>query len=453
MTKIRIGAVLVLIVGLLVGYFVYNTERAGETSRFPFSYGLDLDGGTRLVYRADVSQIPAADLRGSMDALSATIERRVNMFGVSEAIVSTESGSVFGAEENDQRLTVELPGITDVSQAIDMIGETPLLEFRLENDKTQSALLLAQVSTSTEEIKTAVYNAYAPTGLSGGQLKRASIVFGGGGVATSPTVLLQFDADGAELFATITKDNIGKSMAIFLDGELLSAPVIQAEIFGGEATITGNFVAEEARDLAQNLNLGALPVPIELIETNTVGPSLGHITLEKGVDALSFAFVIISAFLILWYRLPGIVAVVSLAMYVALSLALFKLIPVTLTASGLAGFILSLGMAVDANVLIFSRISEELKAKKTLVDAIHEGFSRAWSSIRDGNVTSIMAAVILYWMSDASVVKGFAFVFGMGVLLSMVSAIVVSRTLLLALVTKRSEKHRVLFGTGFTKDN
>jgi protein-export membrane protein SecD len=212
-------------------------------------------------------------------------------------------------------------------------------------------------------------------------------------------------------------------------------------------------VAEEARDLAQNLNLGALPVPIELIETNTVGPSLGHITLEKGVDALSFAFVIISAFLILWYRLPGIVAVVSLAMYVALSLALFKLIPVTLTASGLAGFILSLGMAVDANVLIFSRISEELKAKKTLVDAIHEGFSRAWSSIRDGNVTSIMAAVILYWMSDASVVKGFAFVFGMGVLLSMVSAIVVSRTLLLALVTKRSEKHRVLFGTGFTKDN
>jgi protein-export membrane protein SecD len=431
---------------------VYNSERAGEASRFPFSYGLDLDGGTRLVYRADVSQIPATDLRGSMDALSATIERRVNMFGVSEAIVSTESGSVFGAEENDQRLTVELPGITDVSQAIDMIGETPLLEFRLENENTQSALLLAQVASSTEATSDAVYNAYAPTGLSGGQLKRASIVFGGSGVATSPTVLLQFDTTGAELFATITKDNIGKSMAIFLDGELLSAPVIQTEIFGGEATITGNFEAEEARDLAQNLNLGALPVPIELIETNTVGPSLGNITLEKGVDALSFAFVIIAAFLILWYRLPGIVAAISLAMYITLSLALFKLIPVTLTASGLAGFILSLGMSVDANVLIFSRIHEELKAKKPIIDAIHEGFSRAWSSIRDGNITSIMAAVILYWMSDASVVKGFAFVFGMGVLLSMVSAVVVSRTLLLALITKRSEKYRVLFGLGFTKD-
>jgi len=447
MTKIRIGAIIVLILGLLVGYFVYTTEQAGEASRFPFSYGLDLDGGTRLVYRADISQLQSSDIEGAMDTLRQTIERRVNIFGVSEAIVSTESGSVFGSAEDDQRLSVELPGVTNVSDAVNMIGETPLLEFRLENDQTAASLLLLQTASSSDAVA-GIYNAYEATGITGGQLKRASVIFGTQ-VAAKPQVLLQFDTEGAELFATITEANIGKEMAIFLDGELLSAPVIQTAIFGGEANITGNFTAIEARDLAQNLNFGALPVPIELIETNTVGPSLGHVTLEKGINALSIAFIIIAAFLILWYRLPGLIATVSLAMYIALSLALYKLIPVTLTASGLAGFILSLGMAVDANVLIFERIREELRNGKTLKESATEGFARAWSAIRDGNITSIIAAVILYWMSSASVVKGFALVFGMGVLLSMLSAVIVSRTFLLALTEIDTKKFRTFFGAGF----
>jgi len=447
MTKIRIGAIIVLILGLLVGSFVYTTEQAGEASRFPFSYGLDLDGGTRLVYRADISQLQSSDVEGAMDTLRQTIERRVNIFGVSEAIVSTESGSVFGSAEDDQRLSVELPGVTNVSDAVNMIGETPLLEFRLENDQTAASLLLLQTASSSDAVA-GVYNAYEATGITGGQLKRASVIFGTQ-VASKPQVLLQFDTEGAELFATITEANIGKEMAIFLDGELLSAPVIQTAIFGGEANITGNFTALEARDLAQNLNFGALPVPIELIETNTVGPSLGHITLEKGINALSIAFLVIAGFLIFWYRLPGLIATVSLAMYIALSLALYKLIPVTLTASGLAGFILSLGMAVDANVLIFERIREELRNGKTLKESATEGFARAWSAIRDGNITSIIAAVILYWMSSASVVKGFALVFGMGVLLSMLSAVVVSRTFLLALTDFDTKKYRAFFGAGF----
>lgn len=447
MIKTRIVALIVILVSLAVGYFVYSSEQQPEASHFPFRYGLDLDGGTRLVYRADVSQIPAGDTKNAMTALQQTIERRVNMFGVSEAIVTAESGSVFGATENDQRLSVELPGVTDVSEAIKMIGQTPLLEFRLENEQTNAKLALAQLATSTEEIRAGLYNAYETTGISGGQLKRASVVFGTQ-VTASPTILIQFDTTGADLFSKITEKNIGKSMAIFLDGELLSAPVIQTAIFGGEATITGNFTADEAKTLAQNLNFGALPIPIALIETNTVGPSLGQETLHKGVYALLISFAAVSLFMIAWYRLPGIVAAFSLAMYVIFSLALFKLIPVTLTAPGLAAFILSLGMAVDANVLIFERVAEELRAGKALRDAVTEGFHRAWSSIRDGNITSIISAIILYTMSDAPVVKGFALVFFIGVVLSMVTAVVISRTLLLAVTTEHAKRLRVFFTSG-----
>lgn len=448
----RIAALLVIVAGLLVGYFVYSTEQAGSESRFPFSYGLDLAGGTRLVYRADVSQVPSGDVAGAMTALSQTIERRVNLFGVSEAVVTTESGSVFGASENEERLIVELPGITDVSQAVEMIGKTPLLEFRLENEQTQSALILAQTATSTDELAVQIYNAYQSTGLSGGQLKRASVLFGTQ-VSASPQVLLQFNADGAELFAKLTEANIGKEMAIFLDGTLLSAPVIQTAIYGGEANITGNFTAEEARDLAQDLNFGALPLPIDLIETNTIGPSLGHVTLEQGTEALTIAFIGIAIFLIGWYRVPGVVAVVSLLLYAVLTLALFKLIPVTLTASGLAGFILSIGMAVDANVLISERLKEELRAGKTLREAISIGFGRAWFAIRDGNVTSILTAVILYWMSSASVVKGFALVLGLGILISMLTAVLASRVLLFTLAVSESRWYRTLFSVGFSRLN
>lgn len=452
MSKIRIIALVVILLSLGIGYFLYTTEQADYTGRFPFRYGLDLDGGTRLVYQADTQQVPQdIDVRDAMRALQQTIERRVNMFGVSEASVTTESGNVLSGSGSEHRLSVELPGVTDVSKAIEMIGQTPLLEFRLENDQTEAQLAKLTESTSTEEILEGLYNAYEATGLSGGQLKRASVVFGTQ-LTASPYVLLQFDTDGAELFAKITEEHIGRRMAIFLDGTLLSDPVIQSAIYGGEATITGNFTPDEAKQLVQNLNFGALPVPIELIETNSIGPSLGQVTLDKGVYALMIAFVVVSLFMIVRYRLPGLIATISLAMYVALSFTIFKLIPITLTAPGLAAFILSLGMAVDANVLIFERIHEEFRSGKKLREAVEQGFARAWTSIRDGNVTSIISAVILYVMSDAPVIKGFALVFFVGVLTSMITAVAVSRTLLVAVISEHVPVLKTLFGTPVHKN-
>jgi preprotein translocase subunit SecD len=250
--------------------------------------------------------------------------------------------------------------------------------------------------------------------------------------------------------ADITGENVGQVMAIFLDGQLISNPVIQSSITNGQAVINGTFTPEEARELVRDLNFGALPVPIELIETQTIGPSLGSDTLESGIRALLVGMSIIFLFMIIWYRLPGLIASISLTIYVVIMLALFKFIPVTLTSSGLAGFILSIGMAVDANILIFERIKEELNKKANLYDAIKEGSAKAWTSIRDGNITSIISAVVLYWLSGTSLVKGFALVFGIGVLVSMLTAVVVSRLFLLALSTKKRTKlYDKLFMCGF----
>jgi|AntAceMinimDraft_1070359.scaffolds.fasta_scaffold00667_12 protein-export membrane protein SecD len=448
MKNIRFSAILVIIVSVLIGFFVYNSE-TNPDSRFAFSYGLDLDGGTRLVYRADVSELQPQDIDGAMDTLRQTIERRVNVFGVSEPIVTVEQGSIFSADEDANRLSVELPGVTNIQDAIDAIGETPLLEFRLAKDASSSVAIFETItaSSTSEEISDAIYNQYEPSGLTGGQLERAAVSFGqGSGAAVS----IDFNKEGSDLLAQITKENIGRVMAIFLDKQLMSDPVIQSEILGGTAQVTGNFSIDEARELSQNLNFGALPVPIELLETNTIGPSLGRETLNAGVKALSISLLFIIAFLIIWYRLPGLVASISLITYIGIMLALFKIIPVTLTASGVAGFILSLGMAVDANILIFERMKEEMM-KHPLEKAIREGFTRAWTAIRDGNTTSIIAAAILFWMSGTSLIKGFALVFGLGVIISMLTAVLVSRTLLLAVTFSNKKKFKKLFKSGFLK--
>jgi protein-export membrane protein SecD len=235
-----------------------------------------------------------------------------------------------------------------------------------------------------------------------------------------------------------------------------SMPVINEEIRGGKAVISGNFTGsagiKEARDLVNNLNLGALPVPIELISTQVIGASLGKNAVESSVNAGILAFIVISLFLIIWYRLPGLLAVIALAIYTAINLAIFKLIPVTLTASGIAAFILSVGMAVDANILIFERMKEELKRGRELGDAVKEGFARAWLSIRDSNTSSIITALILFFFSSTSMVKGFALVFLIGVLVSMFTAITASRTLLLAIRNDKAGRLlKFLFGAGFKK--
>lgn len=437
MLKYRLSAVTILILGALLGWYVYSSQMDGSR---PFRLGLDLSGGTQLLYKADTSAIPPATQEESLNALRETIERRVNLFGVGEPIVQREKGSSV-AGEGEERLIIELPGITDANEAIRMIGETPVLEFKmLEGDMPAGA--------SLDGLDPLILDAlFGEALLTGRNVQRAELQFGNGGPVNEPVVVLHFDSEGTKIFAETTKNNVGKNFGIFLDGKLISMPVINEEIPGGTAVISGNFTAEGARELVRNLNFGALPVPIELVSTQTVSGTLGDLAVRDGILAGLYGLAAVAIFMIIWYRAPGFLAVLALCLYVVLSLAVFKLIPVTLTAAGIAAFILSIGMAVDANVLIFARMREELAKGKSLHDAIHDGFSRAWLSIRDSNISSIITAIILFWFGT-SIIKGFALVFGLGVVISMLTSITISRTLLLAIGTGSGRVMKFLFGSG-----
>ncbi|NQU83965.1 MAG: protein translocase subunit SecD [Parcubacteria group bacterium] len=612
-------------------------------AEMPFHLGLDLQGGTHLVYEANVSDVPEEDRENSLEGVRDVIERRVNAFGVAEPLVQTsKSGDMW-------RVIVELAGVRDISEAINMIGETPILEFKEQGtdvdaepfelteeqkvqmeeinteaiDRTDEALARAlagddwsalvedysqgmekvkdsgdmgfigsqlvheplasalrksgikngeilnhivetdeglnvlklleannkevearhilvcyegafkcesslseedalekitelksqataenftdlarenstepgasesggelgwfgrgmmvpafedtvffqEVGSVSDVIKTdfgyhiilktneressdinntryhvqrillrtikekdfnpeAQYKKWKTTDLTGKQLKRAQIDFDPNTNETQ--VSLEFNDEGQKFFAEITERNVGKPVAIFLDGIPISIPTVQEPIRDGKAIITGTFDIEEAQILARRLNAGALPVPINLISQQSVGASLGQDSLEKSVKAGLIGFLLVIIFMIFYYRLPGLLAAMALILYGALILALFKLIPVTITLSGIAGFILSVGMAVDANVLIFERTKEELKRGKLLGRAIDEGFRRAWPSIRDGNLTTLLSCVILFWFSE-SMVKGFALTLGIGILVSLFSALVVTKVLL-----------------------
>ena len=437
MTRYRVSAVVALIAGLLLAYFVWSTE-VNPLSSYRFKLGLDLAGGTELVYKADMSQTPPGERSDALSALHGVIERRVNLFGVAEPLVQTERVSALSGITED-RLIVDLPGVTDITAAVAALGETPTLEFRLATTTT--------VGTTTEV-------AYVSTGLTGRYLSSAALGFGSGATAglTAPEVILNFDNEGAKLFEKITSENVGTQLAIFLDGQPISFPVIQEVIPGGQATITGRFTATEARDLVRNLNFGALPVPIVLQSSSAVGPTLGAAAISAGVVAGAIGFSIVALFMIAWYRLPGLISALALAEYLAFMLAVIKVIPVTLTASGIAGLIISVGMAVDANVLIFERTKEELRSGKTPREAVHIGFSRAWPAIRDGHLTMIISGVILFWLGT-SIVQGFALVFVLGVLASFISAVSLSRVFLLAIVPEEGQgTWKSLLGSGFHKN-
>ena len=433
-TKYRIWSIVLLAIFTLL--FFRFLDRDSK----PFSYGLDLVGGTELIYHADTNSV--SDRIGAMDSLKEVIERRVNIFGVSEPLVQTEhAGFVSGL--HDDRLIVELPGVTDNEEAKRLIGKTPTLEFRLAREGGDK-ILESNPNATMDEL-------FVNTGLTGRLLSKSQVLFDPN--TRAPYIGLNFNEEGAKLFAKLTKENKGQVLAIFLDGNLLSAPVIQDEITDGIAQITGKFTPEEVKTLVRDLNYGALPVAIDLVNSQTIGASLGEEALNAGVKAGIIGFVALSLFLIFWYRLPGLIAVVALMAYVVLSLTLFKLVPVTLTAAGLAGFILSIGMAVDANVLIFERTKEELMKGKKISDALHEGFSRAWLSIRDSNTASIITAIILFWLGT-SAVKGFALTLGVGVVVSMFTAITLSRTFLFAIAPKNTGEaegkfKRFLFSNGF----
>lgn len=473
MWKTRIGALLLLIIGAGIGYFIYASEpklHDGKTVRFqataekfPFKLGLDLSGGVQLVYQADVTSVKSGEVKNAMDSLRDVIERRVNAFGVSEPIVQIqEKGGITGPVE--ERLLVELPGVTDVKKAVDMIGQTPKLEFMTERSKAElEAYNKAIDKLKADQEKGLALNIpavvlagpYKPTELNGRFLERAVLEFDQ--TTREPIVSIVFNKQGSDIFAQLTKDNVGKTIAIYLDRELgnpepISAPVVREAILGGKAQITGNFTALEAKTLVGRLNSGALPVDkLDLLSTQTISAPLGAKALADGVWAGVLGLVIVAGFLVLWYRLPGLVSVFALAIYVVIMLALFKFMGVTLTAAGIAGFILSMGMAVDANILIFERTKEELRKGHGVHEALREGFARAWTSIRDSNISSIITAIILFWFGT-SLIKGFALTFGLGVIVSMFTAISISRTLLFALpFNGHGAVVRTLFGSGFFK--
>ncbi|TSC94528.1 MAG: hypothetical protein Athens101410_769, partial [Parcubacteria group bacterium Athens1014_10] len=509
--------------------------------------GLDLQGGTHLIYKADVSNVPEKDIASSLDGIRDVIERRINIEqnvfgGVNEPVVQVnKSGS-------EWRVIVELPGVKDIKEAVKMIGETPLLEFKEENPEPQKELTLEQktevnnfnqeaeqkaktilakalsgkdfaelakqysdcpsktnggdlgwfgkgamvpefeqaafalkkeeitknlVKTSfgyhlikkTDERKTesgddeiqashilvktkseADYitpeDIWVYTGLTGKNLKKASVEFEG--QFGEPEISLEFDEEGAKLFSEITKRNIDKNVAIFLDGAPISIPRVQEAIEGGKARITGNFTIDEAKKLVRNLKAGALPVPINLIYQENVGPSLGKISIQKSINAGIIGIILIALFMLFYYRLPGLISVIALGIYGLIVLAIYKLIPVTMTLAGIAGFLLSIGMAVDANVLIFERLKEELKEGKPLGLAIEEGFKRAWSSIKDANITTLIACFVLYQFTTSSI-KGFGLTLGIGILISMFTAITVTRAFLHLFAFKKLEKIKWLW--------
>ena len=426
--------------------------------------GLDLQGGLQVVLQAkETGETPVN--RETMGAVQGIIENRVNGLGVTEPLIQTQGSN---------RIIVELPGIKNPDEAIAAFGRTGLLEFIDAGDtwlpegtivRTTADLPLTTTvviptptaaATSTAGITTT--NGITPTTtpaptekvyttiLTGRQLSKADVSFDSLG---KPIIQFEFKDDGPRIFSDFTTKNVKKYMAIVLDKRVISCPVINSPITDGAGIIEGSFTIDSAKALVVVLKYGALPVPLEVIENRTVGPTLGQDSVQKSYVAGAVGLLIVVVFMLLYYRLPGFLADLALVIYALVTFALFKLIPVTLTLPGIAGFILSVGMAVDANILIFERMKEELRAGKTLGAAIEAGFARAWTSIRDSNVSTLITCVILFWFGmnfGASIIKGFALTLAIGVLVSLFTAITVSRTFLRLMVNTEYAKNLWLFG-------
>jgi preprotein translocase subunit SecD len=437
---------LAFIVGLVIASLVFLVNN-------PIPLGLDLRGGAQLTIQVKTTAEIPKITQDELEAVKSVVEGRVNALGVSEAVVQTVG--------NDQIL-VQLPGVNDPKEAERVLGGTAQLDFRKQKPGTEAQLpiekqiqqeyllkqqvlqnsndekAIAENKASLKRSNEAISNLFERTEVTGKNLKDAREEPTQSG--NSWQVAIRFDAKGGEGFANLTKDlaGTGRGIGIFLDNALISAPSVGPEyaktgISGGGAVITGNFDVKSARELAVQLRGGALPVPVEIVENRTVGATLGQDSIQRSIYAGIGGLALVLIFMGVYYRLPGLIADLALVIYTILSLAAFALLGVTLTLPGIAGFILSIGMAVDANVLIFERTREELKAGKTLYRSVESGFYRAFSSILDGNVTTVIACAALFWLGSG-LVKGFALTLGLGVMVSMFTALTCSRTFLLLLV-------------------
>ncbi len=328
---------------------------------------------------------------------------------------------------DSHRIIVELPGVDDPTEALALVGQTAELEFQL---------------VQTIESEEGPLTQLVPTGLSGKQLKRAGVQFDP--QTNEPTVGIEFDAEGSELFGQITTENSGQLLAIFLDGNILMAPQINEPIYGGQAVITGGFTIDEAKQLSIQLNAGALPVPITVLEQRTIGASLGAESVQKSVQAGLIGIIFVVIFMVAYYQVPGVLASLALTIYALLTIAVYKLLGVTITLPGIAGLLLSIGMAVDANILIFERMKEELRVQKPFESAMELGFGRAWDSIKDANVVTLATAVVLInplnfsFLNTSGMVRGFGVTLFIGVLLGLFTGVVVTRTLLRLFLSEKA---------------
>ncbi|MBW4619786.1 MAG: protein translocase subunit SecD [Cyanosarcina radialis HA8281-LM2] len=425
----------------------------------PLKLGLDLQGGSQLTIQVKTTDKVKEITPEKLEGVKTVIEGRVNALGVSEAVVQNVG--------ND-KILVQLPGVNDPKEARAVLGGTAQLDFRQELDKpeikvqsevrrTELELLKqkqkqletagdrdaiaanqAQIDQKEKQVQELLSQLYKPTELTGQNLEGAS--YGPAQVGTNWTVFLRFNQQGGKQFAELTKSiaGTGRTLGIFLDNQLISAATVDAEyaatgIAGGNAEINGNFTLERAKELALQLEGGALPLPVSVEEVRTVGATLGQDSIQSSIYAGIGGLILVLIFMAVYYRLPGVIADVALIIYALLSWATFALLDVVLTLPGIAGFILSIGMAVDANVLIFERTREELREGKTLYRSVESGFYRAFSSILDGNVTTVIACLALFWLGSG-LVKGFALTLGLGVAISMFTALSCTRTFLLLLV-------------------
>jgi preprotein translocase subunit SecD len=382
---------------------------------FDLVLGLDLAGGSHLVFEADTKGLDAKSKQEALQGLRDVIEKRVNLFGVSEPNVQLSSF------DGKDRVIVELPGIKDTSQAVNIIGQTARLVF-------------GEVGTEKDP------SAFVPTDLTGADLKKATVVFDPN--TSKPSVQVQFSDNGGKKFESITAKNVGKPLPIILDTALISSPVVREKISGGTALISGSFTLDEAKYLAIQLNAGALPIPVKLVEERTVGATLGGESVTKSVQAGLVGLGMVLIFMVLSYGKLGLVADIALFVFGVISLSLYKLIPVVLTLPGIAGFLLSVGMAVDSNILIFERFKEE-REKRNLSDALEVSFGRAWDSIRDANVATIITSLVLLnplnwsFLESSGPVRGFALTLLLGIVISLFTGIVVSRNLLRIFVSEK----------------